>query len=1164
MRYCLLLLLLFTGPAVFPQSAPPSTYAVIAGISSYASKGIPALRFANKDAAAFSDYLKTEAGGKVPDDNIKLLVNEEATTAAIYSALSWLNEVSGKDDLVYFYFSGHGDLESETIYKLGFLLTYNTPRTNYINNAIRIEDINNFANSLSLKNGAKVVIITDACHSGNLAGSDFRGNSLVGKSLSKSKANEIRIASCRPDQLSMEDEAWGGGRGVFSFHLINGLTGFAAKPGHDIVTVQDLRHYLDSSLSKDIILKREKHQQNAVIDGPDLFTLAKPDRKKVMEIGSMGLNIATPPPLMTSSAAEESIETMLDEFAGWIKKQKLNEGFDYATLQSQPRHKVAAAWLGLFKTNISQYIENKTEEERVALDKMLVRIDALQKTVLTDSSLRKQLERVFAVSIHDYAQNIINAYLEGDAAELERRRYYNAAASGYDIYPVMYTLAMKLTDPDDYLYRILEVNRYYFGGLALIVKLPMTEDQEPLIEEAMKLEKKALEMEENAPYIYNCLGTLYYYKGDYFMADSMYRTAIKMAPQWALPYNNLLGLYLTQNKIEKAKTIYPTAKEKGTKLADFYTNAGLLHEMEGDWLMAEEMQRKSIFLNSRHFLPFERLAGIFLQTTNYALADSFYFEADVRKRNYHFKKFLHSTIAAPFMLPESVPAICKFDSTRITRDDAAGYFAWGMLYFIRNDYAAAELKWKHLIQIDPGNPLAFHYLGKIQFSRKNWSEADLMFRFALKNYLEGEAALRYEDSLLQHSGSADKACFRSIFYSALYERAEDHAFLGTVYRDWKHYTLAEDQFRKLLALMPTDFAANKTLWQMWEHIGKYQDAEALIKLYTRTDSKAANDELNSFYKRMIKAYPLHSEWYLKAGVFLYEIVRQDPDNYKNDRKRIFPDQTVAEPVLLANNRAVSSPIPVTLIGTKEMVRFESPIQFPYSDAIQYLSVVDSLVGNNLMLTADVNDKLGDLHTWQGVPLYAAQRYQASIDASPSNAGVRIKLIDAYDETFQFSEASKNLLYLKLHDELNMEMMLLLADYSMRQSKFSTADSLLSKAKNIYPYPHHQIMDLQARNALMQKKADEAIAKYELLLEKEKSNTSAMYSISRMYALKKNTAKAMLWLNKAYDKGFNYGWVLNNDPLMAGLRNSHQWKSFISKGKFLEYPEPSNTLPRATE
>ncbi|HTH30224.1 MAG TPA: caspase family protein, partial [Lacibacter sp.] len=119
-----------------------NTYAVVVGISRYQNSGISELRFANRDAQMFFDYLRSPAGGSVPQDNIRLLLDSTATNAAVYNALSWLTQTVQANDLVYFYFSGHGDMESETARRLGFLLAFNTPRTNYLNNAIRIEDLN--------------------------------------------------------------------------------------------------------------------------------------------------------------------------------------------------------------------------------------------------------------------------------------------------------------------------------------------------------------------------------------------------------------------------------------------------------------------------------------------------------------------------------------------------------------------------------------------------------------------------------------------------------------------------------------------------------------------------------------------------------------------------------------------------------------------------------------------------------------------------------------------------------------------------------------------------------------------------------------------------------------------------------------------------------------
>lgn len=98
-----------------------NTYAVVIGIANYENENIN-LNYANRDAEVFAGYLQSKAGGAVPLENIRLLIDTNATTSAIYNVLSWLRnrceedkrENSDKTNLVYFYFSGHGDVETDT------------------------------------------------------------------------------------------------------------------------------------------------------------------------------------------------------------------------------------------------------------------------------------------------------------------------------------------------------------------------------------------------------------------------------------------------------------------------------------------------------------------------------------------------------------------------------------------------------------------------------------------------------------------------------------------------------------------------------------------------------------------------------------------------------------------------------------------------------------------------------------------------------------------------------------------------------------------------------------------------------------------------------------------------------------------------------------------
>ena len=58
---------------------------------------------------------------------------------------------------------------------------------------------------------------------------------------------------------------------------------------------------------------------------------------------------------------------------------------------------------------------------------------------------------------------------------------------------------------DNDFYKILQVKYYYFSGLAARLKVPSSQDPAPLIEEALKQQKRAYLLEENAAYIQNKL-----------------------------------------------------------------------------------------------------------------------------------------------------------------------------------------------------------------------------------------------------------------------------------------------------------------------------------------------------------------------------------------------------------------------------------------------------------------------------------------------------------------------------------------------------------------------------------------------------------------------------------------------------------------------------------
>src|ERR1700685_1884612 len=86
------------------ETAPDGrTFALLVGISKY--QKLPQdlwLQYPDADAKALSRHFASPRGGSVPADQILVLTNEQATTAAIRSAFqTFLKTRPGKNDTVY-------------------------------------------------------------------------------------------------------------------------------------------------------------------------------------------------------------------------------------------------------------------------------------------------------------------------------------------------------------------------------------------------------------------------------------------------------------------------------------------------------------------------------------------------------------------------------------------------------------------------------------------------------------------------------------------------------------------------------------------------------------------------------------------------------------------------------------------------------------------------------------------------------------------------------------------------------------------------------------------------------------------------------------------------------------------------------------------------------
>lgn len=224
-------------------------WAVIVGISDYKNNPqIADLKYADRDAQAFYDFLISAQGGAFQPDHIQLLTNEKATVSNLRWALGTFLGRTADKDLVMIFMAGHGAPDPKKWENLYFL-TYDADPNSLPNTAYPMWEMET-ALQRFIK-AKRVIVVTDACHSAALSGGmiAMRGNegyriSEYMKKLAESREGCTFLTASRAGEGSQEAEKWGGGHGVFTHFLLEGLKGKADRNQDGFVTIKEAYDYL--------------------------------------------------------------------------------------------------------------------------------------------------------------------------------------------------------------------------------------------------------------------------------------------------------------------------------------------------------------------------------------------------------------------------------------------------------------------------------------------------------------------------------------------------------------------------------------------------------------------------------------------------------------------------------------------------------------------------------------------------------------------------------------------------------------------------------------------------------------------------------------------------------------------------------------------------------
>jgi tetratricopeptide (TPR) repeat protein len=1143
----MLLWLLLAVGSVFAQPFQQAnagnfkTHALVIGISKYKDKGIESLKYADKDARLFAEFLRSEAGGKVPNENIRLLLNEQATKAAIDAALYEILENAGRDDQVFIYFSGHGDVEDVTLYKFGYLLAHNTPPNNYANHAVKIEDINIISNTLSVKKNAKVVLITDACRSGKLAGDVIHGRRLIGEQLRKVMSNEVRIASCGPDELSAEGESWGEGRGVFSYYLLKGLYGQAAKAGGVFVNAGDVGFYLAEKFATDKLLKAEDHKQKPLVAGNIQMPLAKkiPGTEKASAEIPTAISVV---PLLP-----------IDIFTTALKEKNIEEQLNFRTMSGLNAEQIQ----GRIFDAITPRLQDETYDSVMKLSRL----------AKSNPMASKRINERIAAIIADRGQEVIAAYLKGDVAELEKRNYYNLKTGIQDNYVRMYEVALTLAPPGHALNRQLTISKNYFEGLLWRLKIPTVEDRGEFVDKAFALQSTALKLEPYAAYIHNEMGNLYTLKGNADSALHHYKQASRLSPTWALPFANLIAYYNALGNIAKAKEAANMARVLQPDLQSIYINEAIAETRDKQWLRAEELLLHSIALNDRHYLPYDQLGLTYASTTQFALADSFYFEAAKRKEGFNFPTAKNNTGVLEFtpkdgLMKSSAP--CRINALDDTVSNPIWLTLFGKEKMLFKEYEMAEYYFKKANAVAPDNFVINHYYGALLYAQGDIQGAEYFFNKASKGYKGPDVkdAFTGVDYATRPPGVEDY-CYPKMLKELGYPTEKDAWYLGDIYERLGYYEKAAAQYKLVKSAddIKPYIAGHYLLASLYMSLDNYEAAENTWIEYRNGMQKFApmlhelqtpfnlivqysldGADLESFYDSMHLKFPDDGLWAAKASKYWYHKIKTNLSEY------YFKDSIIENhyediPAWLWHS-SLESPV------RNRNFHFHQPAEYPYRKAMGIMEQYVKLAATDVQL-AEAHGFLADIYAASSQYAKAQFHFKQVLQYAPANAQVRRNFAESYGDAKMYYNKFTQLDTLWQQGKLLMGDNLVYAAMAIHGKQYQRAHEALNKARKLGTADTDKIMELTGRMYYVQEDM-RAMDYYKDSVRTSLSYPERLYAIATLYAGKSKKTEAMDWLNKALGNGFNYGYVLQNDPVWDAWSKTEDWKTMMAKYKFRTY------------
>jgi Tfp pilus assembly protein PilF len=743
------LILLFAIPIIFfgqQTENEGDVYAIVVGISKY--NYIRPLSYADRDADLFTAFLRSPAGGRIKDENLFLMKNDSANAGNFWSTLLRVsNKNLKKGDRVYIFFAGHGDgVKGLNEY---YLLLSDCQAANDGNNymlSFGVIDMYHLKNRLGVltSKGVDVVLILDACRTNELAGG--YASQVFNSSIIQTKVGEIAMLATGPGQVSIEDASLGQGHGLFTYNLVDALSGRAdieENGNHDQkISLKEIQRWV----SKNVNTMSAKFN----VKQDPVFCC---DEKNNTTIGIVDSNFSI----------------------AWNQLKQLENISSSSQVNKNQRNGQPAIDSSLLKL-YNSFNSARNNNNLWGLSSADDYFDQM-KTKFPNEKLTEDARYALAADFINFVQKKINLYLEGqDLPSIEILKEKSDSISQDEFFSEEYekikkTISEKWTIAGMMLEKagkllssnndstILFQLRPKINFLLARGYLSYEKENWPNYDQALKIANDAYKSDSSAAYTAECLGLLYAYRlsfqyryknnqiewdfGSSKRSDTslyLFHKAMTLAPNWVNPYRSIAlkvyGWYSQDSALlylKKAMAIDPRNPSTYVITADFlhpffHGYDSVLYYYKMALSLSPQSAIADIYSKiGRAFSRFQPGKEYFLKRVKDSVLWYSYKALSIDKKNINAYKNLSELYQNENKI-DSVLIIYRQARSAMPKDANPYYWLIRAFSYLKSNPDSVFFYSKQLLSIDPENPVALFQIAKFYDNKKVTDSAILYYK----------------------------------------------------------------------------------------------------------------------------------------------------------------------------------------------------------------------------------------------------------------------------------------------------------------------------------------------------------------------------------------------------------------------------------------------------